>query len=263
MVSESRRERARRTSRHIDALRRDDHEQELELRARLEEREAILAFARDMPTSGDERSRASAFAGGLVAATDRRVLWRELDDRGRSEPREIHLDEVVAADGVSEHHRWHLELEHGPIERITHVPAYHVGFIAGGNKQIRRSWRRSSFSFSRRDRRWRSSFAPSSHVERSRSASIPPLRRRRVSIVPAASCSPPWAGNHEGSTGRSCSGVEQRAEVADHAVTVELGGPALERSSPTAAAPSQNGTWSSTNTVSAGATSPTASSAAR
>jgi hypothetical protein len=150
-VSESRRERARRTSRHIDALRRDAHEQELGLRARLEEGETILAFARDMPTIGDERSRASASADGLVAATDRRVLWRELDDRGRSEPREIRLDEVVAAESVSEHHRWRLELEHGPIERITHVPAYHIGFIAGGNKLIRRSWHRSSFSFSRRD----------------------------------------------------------------------------------------------------------------
>jgi hypothetical protein len=79
-----------------------------------------------------EAGRASASANGLVAATDRRVLWRELDDRGRSEPREIRLDDVVAAEGVSEHHRWRLELEHGPIERITHVQLLTTRYGDGG-----------------------------------------------------------------------------------------------------------------------------------
>jgi hypothetical protein len=103
---------------------------ERDLRARVLGDEIVIAVGRAEVRASNARKRADVH-GSFVLVTEQRLLWTDLGPSARVE--ELRFDDVRAALEQMDMHRLRLILGHRPLDRLAHVPAYHVWFIAGGD----------------------------------------------------------------------------------------------------------------------------------
>jgi hypothetical protein len=119
---------------------------ERDLRARVLGDEVVIAVGRADVRASNARKRADV-RGSFLLVTEQRLLWTDVGPSDRVEgPR---FDDVRAALEQMDSHRLRLTLRHRPLDRLAHVPAYHVWFIAGGDHRTQMPFGETRLMFSR------------------------------------------------------------------------------------------------------------------
>jgi hypothetical protein len=119
---------------------------ERDLRARVLGDEVVIAVGRADVRASNARKRAGV-RGSFVLVTEQRLLWMDSGPSARVE--ELRFDDVRAALEQMDSHRLRLTLRHRPLDRLAHVPAYQVWFIAGGDHRTRMPFDETRLMFGR------------------------------------------------------------------------------------------------------------------
>lgn len=103
---------------------------ERDLRARVRPDETVLAVGRAEVRASNARERADV-RGSFVLVTEERLLWK---DGPSDRVEELRFEDVSTALEQMDTHRLRLTIRHRPLDRLADVPAYHLWFIAGGDR---------------------------------------------------------------------------------------------------------------------------------